>query len=72
MCLGGETWSLHHLICSIKISIEVIKASFYSTAFAVTVDRYIKWNNNNNNNASCAILNVDGSCHGIPIWWNYV
>jgi len=64
MCLGGETWSLHHLTCNIKNSIEVIKASFSSTSFVVTVDRYIKWNDNN---ASCVILNVDGSCHGIPV-----
>jgi len=66
MCLDGETWSLHHLTCSTKNSIEVIKASFSSTTFVVIVDRYIKWNNNNNN-AFCAILNVDGSCYGIPI-----
>jgi ribonuclease HI len=30
----------------------------------VPVDRLVKWNNDNH---TCAILNVDGSCHGSPI-----
>lgn len=64
MCLGGKTWFLHWFICSIQHSIEVITNNFSPTTPVTTVNRFVTWNNNN---LSCAILNVDGSCHGTPL-----
>jgi len=63
MCLNNVTWSLHRLACNVQNSVKVVKSSFYHIVSAAHVDRYIKWNYNNH---SCAILNVDGSCHGSP------
>jgi hypothetical protein len=63
MCLGAKTWSLQHHACNINNTIEVITSCFPSIASSATANSYIKWNNNN---YSCAILNVDGGCHGTP------
>jgi len=64
MCLGGETWSLRRLNCTIKNSIESIVLSFSPYVSVATTKRYITWNNNN---YSGAILNMDDSYNGNPI-----
>nr|ABD28646.1 Ribonuclease H [Medicago truncatula] len=62
MCLSNDTWSLTRLSFYIQNSADTIKSSFQNSS-ATPHDRMVRWNSNNH---LCHILNVDGSCSGIP------
>jgi len=63
MCLSHETWFLTRLSFLIHDTASSIDASF-QTASANHQDHMFRWNNEN---FSCHVLNVDGSCLGVPI-----
>jgi len=62
MCLSHETWTLHRLGFLIHDTADTIKISF-QTATDSPHDRIVRWNSHN---FSCHVLNVDGSCLGVP------
>jgi ribonuclease HI len=61
---NGESWSLTRLRSNIYNSADIIKKSFQPAGSPSNSDRLVRWNSSNH---SCNILNVDGSCLGIPI-----
>lgn len=64
MCLNNKTCSLFRLNSNIFSSAESITLSFQHERSASCTNCLIK---SNNNNHICSILNVDGSCNGVPI-----
>lgn len=63
MCLSHETWSISRLNFLIHDTADCIDANFQAVT-AIHQDRMVRWNNEN---FSCHVLNVDGSCLGVPI-----
>lgn len=63
MCLNHETWSLPRSSFLIHDTATSIDASF-QTATANHQERMVRWNQDNYNGH---VLNVDGSCLGVPI-----
>jgi len=64
LCLNNEIWSLFRIVTNIYNSADTITSAFENDEAATTVDRFVKWNCDNHMGT---ILNVDGSCNGIPI-----
>jgi len=63
MCLSHETWTLPRLSFLIHDTAESMDGSFQRTT-KTQQNRMVRWNNEN---FSCHVLNVDGSCLGVPI-----
>jgi len=61
MCLNNETTFVTRLCCNIFSYAKTISTSLRNPS---SVRRLIRWNSNNH---MCTILNVDGSCNGVPI-----
>jgi len=64
MCLNNESWSLFRIVTNIYNSVDTITSALKNGEAATIIDRFVKWNCNNHKDT---ILNVDGSCNGIPI-----
>jgi hypothetical protein len=64
MCLGNTTMSEFQLSNNIFNLEDSITNAFRKADVAAPSPRLIRWNNNN---CQCTILNVDGSCLGVPI-----
>jgi hypothetical protein len=67
MCLSNETWSLTRLTFQIQNTADAIKNSFKPVT-THHQERMVRWNSLNHN---CHVLNVDGSCLGVPIRAGY-
>ena len=63
MCLNHETWTLLRLSFLIHDTADSIDASLQTTTVSHQ-NCMVRWNNEN---FSCHVLNVDGSCLGVPI-----
>jgi len=64
MCLNNETMFVTRLCCNIFSYAETISISMRNPSSAPAPARLIRWDSNNH---MCTILNVDGSCNGVPI-----
>ncbi|KAK2403585.1 hypothetical protein QL285_053005 [Trifolium repens] len=68
MFLNNETWSLSRLSFNIQAMVRTFSEPAPPASNDRLVNKYIKWNNNN---YPCTILNVDDSCLGSPVRYEF-
>jgi len=64
MCLNNETWSVYRLDNIINSMTDFISHCLQNDTSFSPPTRLVRWNNDNH---VCSILNVDGSCNGVPV-----
>ena len=64
MCFNNETWSINRLCAAIQNSAADIARAFHTDGTGTHSSRLVRWNTGNH---PCHILNVDGSCLGVPV-----